>query len=187
MHPRRLCARLGAITALAALTVLSIDTSVAHAQNVARDTSALQFLGFRAGAPLAEVASRMKALGGSPLRCDRAQRDRHVMECRGSVPDPVQGGNVKVWLSAIDSASAVLMLSSDVAPDQLDGWRDALQRAYGRVGAQAQGPQWMMQWVRQGRMMRLTWRVINNERVASVSLVDGRVLDSWGRGLPQGT
>jgi hypothetical protein len=39
----------------------------------------------------------------------------------------------------------------------------------------------MMQWVRQGRMMRLTWRVSSSERVASVSLVDGHILDSWGR------
>ena len=44
-----------------------------------------------------------------------------------------------------------------------------------------QGTQWMMQWVRQGRMARLTWKVQRNERVASVSLVDGHVLDGWGR------
>jgi hypothetical protein len=29
-------------------------------------------------------------------------------------------------------------------------------------------------------MVRLTWRVNREERVASVSLVDGQVLDSWG-------
>ena len=39
----------------------------------------------------------------------------------------------------------------------------------------------MMQWVRQGRMLRLTWRIERGEKVASVSLVDGRVLDAWGR------
>ena len=47
--------------------------------------------------------------------------------------------------------------------------------------AWVQGPQWMLQWVRQGRMMRLTWRVDNNAKVASVSLVDGWILDDWGR------
>ena len=30
-------------------------------------------------------------------------------------------------------------------------------------------------------MMRLTWRVDNNAKVASVSLIDGFVLDDWGR------
>jgi hypothetical protein len=38
----------------------------------------------------------------------------------------------------------------------------------------------MMQWVRDGRMVRLTWRVDRDERIASVSLVDGQVLDGWG-------
>jgi hypothetical protein len=38
-----------------------------------------------------------------------------------------------------------------------------------------------MQWVRQGRMLRLTWRIERGKKVASVSLVDGRVLDAWGR------
>ena len=40
----------------------------------------------------------------------------------------------------------------------------------------------MMQWVRRGRMLRLTWRTERGERTASVSLVDGRVLDGWGGG-----
>ncbi len=39
----------------------------------------------------------------------------------------------------------------------------------------------MMQWVRRGRMLRLTWRTDRRGRTASVSLVDGRVLDAWGR------
>jgi hypothetical protein len=186
MHPRRLLSQLAISSALAVLAVLTADTTTARAQEIAPDTSALQFLGFHAGDPLADIAARMQALGGSSLRCDRARRDRHVMECRGTVTDPVRGSNVKVWLSAIDSMAAVLTLSSDVGPDQLDGWRDALEHAYGRVGAEVQGPQWMMQWVRQGRMMRLTWRVGGGERVASVSLVDGRVLDAWGRNRPRG-
>jgi hypothetical protein len=49
------------------------------------------------------------------------------------------------------------------------------------VGAKAQGSQWMMQWVRRGRMLRLTWRTDRGKRTASVSLVDGRVLDAWGQ------
>jgi hypothetical protein len=44
-----------------------------------------------------------------------------------------------------------------------------------------QGTQRMMQWVRRGRMLRLTWRAEGTGMTASVSLVDGRVLDQWGR------
>ncbi len=170
-----------ALTTLgAAAAVCFADTARAQAQAVAVDTSALQFLGFQPGQQLAAVASRMRSLGGSALKCDRARADRRVTECRGTVPDPVRGSNVNVWLSAIDSSAAILTLSSNVAADQLDSWRGALEHEYGRVGARVQGPQWMMQWVRQGRMMRLTWRVSTSERVASVSLVDGHVLDAWG-------
>ena len=74
-----------------------------------------------------------------------------------------------------------MTLSADVSADQLDAWRAELERSYGRVGAQVQGNQWMMQWVRKGRMIRLTWRTEKGNRVASVSLIDGHVLDAWGR------
>lgn len=163
-----------------ALAALAFDVPAATAQAAAADPSALQFLGFRAGAQLADVAVQMRALGGTPLRCDRAKADRRLQECRGTVRDPQHGGNVRVWLSAIDSTAAILTLSADVAPDQLDRWRSGLEQEYGRVGARVQGPQWMMQWVRDSRMVRLTWRVNREERVASVSLVDGQVLDGWG-------
>jgi len=43
----------------------------------------------------------------------------------------------------------------------------------------------MLQWVRRGRMLRLTWRLEGTGKVASVSLVDGRVLDNWARGSGQ--
>jgi hypothetical protein len=163
------------------LAVLLLATAPLSAQTVAVATSPLEFLGFRAGATLEEIADHMRTLDGGTLRCDRARADRRVTECRGTVTDPDAGETVRVWLSAIDSVAAVLTLSSDVAPDQLDRWRSTLERNFGRVDAKVQGTQWMMQWVRQGRMARLTWKVQRNERVASVSLVDGHVLDGWGR------
>lgn len=147
----------------------------------AADTAGLEFHGFRAGERLTEVAQRLKALDGSRLRCERAKVDQRVTECRGMLTDPSLGGPVQVWLSAIDSVTGIVMLSAGVGPDQLDAWRSGLEQRYGRVGAKVQGPQWMMQWVRQGRMIRLTWRIDRGEKVASVALVDGRVLDAWGR------
>ncbi len=143
--------------------------------------SPLEFFGFRAGAPLAELDARLRELGGSRLRCARAKADPRVQECRAVVSDPVLGGSVDLWISAIDSAAGVITLSGSVDPDQLDRWRSELQDSYGQVGARVQGSQWMMQWVRQGRMLRLTWRVDQGTKLASVSLVDGRILDRWGR------
>ena len=158
---------------------LFAQAAVAQSATPARDTTPIAFIGFRAGAPLAEVRARVRELDGR-LRCDQAKADRRVTECRGTVVDPDLAGSVDLWLSAIDDRAAVLTLSADVEPDELDRWRSRLEE-YGRVGAQVQGAQWMMQWVRQGRMARLTWRVQRKERIASVSLIDGGVLDGWGR------
>jgi hypothetical protein len=145
------------------------------------DTTALEFLGFRAGARLDELSAQLRRLGGSALRCRRSRVDRRVMECRSALTEPGLGGRVELWVSAIDSAAGVITLSRTVAPNQLDHWRQALQQRYGRVGPKVQGTQWMLQWVRRGRMLRLTWRLEGSGKVASVSLVDGRVLDDWGR------
>jgi len=141
----------------------------------------LSFLGFEAGARLDAVSLQVQALGGTGLRCERSRRDRSVSECRATLFDPVWSRPVALWLSAMDSASGVLTLSGAVTGEQLDGWKTELESAFGGVGARVQGPQWMLQWVRQGRMLRLTWRVDNNAKVASVSLVDGWILDDWGR------
>lgn len=145
------------------------------------DTTALEFRGFRAGARLDELDHVVRTSSGEPLRCKRAKADSHVMECRATVKAPELGGTLKLWVSAMDSVAGVITLSSDVTADQLDGWRQAIEQRYGRVDAQVQGTQRMMQWVRHGRMLRLTWRVENGQKTASVSLVDGPVLDAWGQ------
>lgn len=141
----------------------------------------LAFLGFEAGQSLGGVGETVRALGGRGLRCDRSRRDRAVLECRAAVVDPVSRRSVNLWLSAIDSATGVMTLSSALSGVELDAWRSGLEHAFGTVDANVQGSQWMLQWVRQGRMLRLTWRIERGEKVASVSLVDGRVLDGWGR------
>jgi hypothetical protein len=166
------------LPSLAALVLLLPGVSAAQ---MAVDTSALAFHGFRAGARLHEIAQQVERLDGGRLRCERAKADRRITECRSVLTAPELGGPVELWVSAVDSAASVLTLSGEVAGDQLDAWRRDLEKTYGRVGARVQGPQWMMQWVRQSRMIRLTWRVESSSKVASVALVDGRVLDAWGK------
>jgi hypothetical protein len=141
----------------------------------------LAFLGFEAGQSLGTVGETVLALGGRRLRCDRSRRDRSVLECRASVVDPVSRRRVDLWLSAIDSATGVMTLSTPLSGVELDTWRSGLENDFGVVDANVQGSQWMLQWVRQGRMLRLTWRIDKGVKVASVSLVDGHVLDGWGR------
>jgi hypothetical protein len=153
----------------------------ANAATTAPDSAGLQFLGFRAGARLDELQRHVRGMGGSRLRCRQSRVDRRVQECRAALNDRKSGGSVELWVSAMDSLAGVITLSGVVAPGQLEHWRGTLEGSYGRVGTRIQGAQWMLQWVRRGRMIRLTWRLERGEKVASVSLVDGHVLDGWGR------
>jgi hypothetical protein len=172
-------------TAVNALTLAGLlllpAVSRAAAAQLERDTSNLQFFGFRAGARLEELDLHLRGLGGKRLRCKRARTDQRVSECRVILSNPELGNRVTLWVSAIDSAAGVMTLSGVVVPGQLERWRSVLQHGYGLVAKRVQGTQSMLQWVRRGRMIRLTWRLEGGEKVASVSLVDGRVLDDWGR------
>jgi hypothetical protein len=147
----------------------------------AQDTSALRFHSFRAGARLDELDRLIGSRQGGRLSCDRAQRDQRVSECRGLMNDTALGGSVEIWVSAMDSVAGVITLSAEVEAERLARWRRTIESRYGRVAVRSQGSQRMMQWVRRGRMLRLTWRTDRGKRTASVSLVDGRVLDRWGK------
>ena len=175
------------LRAICPLLFLLAASRPVSAELMPADSAPLEFHGFRAGATLAELQTLLQALDGGRLRCERAKADRRVSECRAAVTDVELGERVNLWVSAIDSVASVITLSSPVSAGQLDRWRQTIERRYGRVDATVQGSQWMMQWVRQGRMLRLTWRIERGEKVASVSLVDGRVLDAWGRDRRQPT
>ena len=163
---------------LAPVLATLLSAPGALAQSARADTSALEFRGFRAGARLDELAAAVRRADAAPLRCDRSRRDRRVSECRATVRD--SAGPLHLWASAVDSVAGIVTLSAAVDSTTLRRWRGDLERRYGRVAPKIQGGQTMMQWVRRGRMIRLTWRTERGELTASVSLVDGRVLDGWG-------
>jgi hypothetical protein len=166
--------------ALLAGLLLLPSRNPAAAVQAARDTSRLQFLGFRAGARLDELSRLLRESGGM-LRCQRSRIDRRVSECRGILRHPTAEPKVEIWISAIDSIAGVMTLSGKVDRPQLESWRRTLEQRYGAVAIRVQGTQSMLQWVRRGRMIRLTWRLEGRVKIASVSLVDGHILDSWGR------
>jgi hypothetical protein len=170
--------RLGVL--IACMATASVGAASAQ-DELPADGAHLSFFGFEAGAHLTDLDDQVRELGGSGLRCTRSRADRRLLDCRGTAPDPAAGRQIEIWISAIDSLVGVVTISGDVSAAQLDDWRRLIEQDYGKVGARVQGPQWMMQWVRRRQMIRLTWRVENNQKVASVSLVDGPVLDGWGR------
>jgi hypothetical protein len=173
------------VRALALASLLLAPTLLAaKAATTVPDTAGLQFLGFRAGARLDELELHLRGIGGGRMRCRQSRVDQRVNECRAVLNDQESGGSVELWVSAMDSLAGVITLSGVVAPGQLERWQETLEGSYGRVGTRVQGTQRMLQWVRRGRMIRLTWRLQRGGKVASVSLVDGHVLDGWGRSTP---
>jgi hypothetical protein len=143
-----------------------------------QDTTPLSFRGIHAGVPLEELTAALRRRDGH-LRCRQARSDAAVHDCHGTLPDSV-AGVLAVWVSTMNGVAGVITLSAPVSAPALRAWQDDLTRRYGRVQAVPQGTQRMMQWVRRGRMLRLTWRTERSGTTASVSLVDGRVLDGWG-------
>ena len=143
--------------------------------------SSLAFAGFVAGDSLTRLAAILRGLGGRRPGCTRSRADRTVQECHSSYTDSASGRPVEVWLSVIDECAAIVILKTEGSPAQLERWRGDLSNRYGRVETRVQGPQRMMQWVRHGRMIRLTWRTDRRSPAISVSLVDGHILDGWGR------
>jgi hypothetical protein len=150
-------------------------------------TDPLAIFGIKAGAQVREVADIIADRDGGQLRCDRSKVDLRVEECRATVSVPEAAEPLELWMSAIDSVTSVLTVAGNFAPDELDQLRSSLERRYGRVDAKAQNSQWMMQWVRKGTMIRLTWRAQQGAKATSVALIDGNVLDAWTarRGAPQ--
>jgi hypothetical protein len=167
------------LRALALAALLAVPSSPVSSRD-GQDPAALEFHGFRAGARLDELSAVVSGFAAR-LRCERARADRRVTECRARLDRPELGGATDLWLSAMDSVAGIITISGPVDAERLDRWRQTLVQRYGRVDTRVQGPQRTMQWVRRGRMLRLTWRVDGARTMASVSLVDGRVLDAWGQ------
>jgi hypothetical protein len=165
------------LATLFGLVLLAAPAAASSLRPMPQDTT-LHFRGVRAGARLDQLDAVLRRQGGRRLRCDSAKRDRRVSECRGTMRDSTVG-LVTVWASALDSTAGIITLSAAVDSAALRRWRDDLERRYGRVAPTTQGSQTMLQWVRRRRMVRLTWRAERGELTASVSLVDGRVLDAW--------
>lgn len=178
MRPGSLLAARLAIAGLG--LVLGGQAALAQTPGWTRAPS-LRFFGFRAGMAVEDAAGGVAAMSGTSLSCDRSTVDLRVSDCRATFPDPITGDQVQLWLSALDSLVAVLTVSGVVTPIQLEAWRSSLVSAYGEVVPVQQGAQYMLQWVRHRQMLRLTWRELVDSTTASVSLVDGPLLDGWHR------
>jgi len=166
---------------------LSTPASAQVAAPVTVDTTALEFLGFQAGLAIPELRTRAEQLGKGTIDCKRATGDIRLGECRGGLPELDAGRSVDLWVSTIDGKAAITTLSARLAEARFARWREFLVGRYGTVAEKRSGPMRMLQWVRNGRMLRLSWRSKGRDFETSVSFVDGPLLDGWAnQGKPRG-
>ncbi len=169
--------------ALASLfPLLRLSHALLHAQTPA-PVAPLQFGGFEVGQSLTSVAARTRALGGR-LACKRSQTDSTLHECQAVMHDS-SGRELRLWLSAVDSAASVTTLATRMTVTGLLQWQGQLMEQFGSARERSRGRQHSLQWIRANTMMRLTWRPEAGGLMASVSLVDGSRLDAWGRRMEQ--
>jgi hypothetical protein len=78
----------------------------------------------------------------------------------------------------VNGTAAVLLIEGNVDDVLLTRWVDNLASSYGRVPARLANSQAMWQWTRARKMIRVTTRIDQGQRLVSVSLVDGPILDA---------
>ena len=141
---------------------------------------AFEFLGFRPGMARHALDTAVHAAGADSVQCLTSHADPHLTECRASLPSADADRTVDLWFSAVNDTATVLTLSATVTASRLDRWREFLSAKYGAPPPRTRGPITMLQWTADRRMLRLSWRAHGRGFDASVSMVDGRVLDAWG-------
>jgi hypothetical protein len=159
------------VAAILAATV--VCTVPAHGQ------AGLMFLGFRPGAARAEVEAAVRANHGR-WACDRSKQDGRFFECRGRIAPPGEPV-LAVTGSLINDTLAILLVSGTVSDADLQRWEAGLAAVVGPPSLKRANGQLTWQWVKRRKMIRITTRVEGTTRVASVSLVDGIVLDNLDR------
>jgi hypothetical protein len=134
--------------------------------------------------PLADTDAQVRLLLGDGLACRRSVVDPRLQDCRATITDPLTGGPAAIWLAAIDSTTGVVTIAATLTSAAFARWREELESVYGREPATARGAHGMVQWIRGTQMLRLSWRDADGRLEASVSLVDGPVLDGWNLAAP---
>jgi hypothetical protein len=133
-------------------------------------------LGLAPGGTPGELRDDVAKLGGR-LSCKASTTDPRFTECTAAFND---SGSLRWDLRAslVDSTSAVILLKTTASKDELTSLRTTLTKSLGRPNYRQQAGQTSYEWIRAGRMMRLTSRTEKGALQLAVSLVDGAALDA---------
>jgi hypothetical protein len=137
----------------------------------------LSFLGFRAGMPVHEAGSLIRAARGM-LVC-KATTDSRMRDCTGQLPQSELTTPFEVLISSVQDSSAVIVFSRRGGPS-VSRWVADLTRKFGRPNQKQQGSQTSWQWIRDRKMLRVVERRAAGGREASVTLTHGPLLDGLG-------
>lgn len=138
----------------------------------------LEFLGIRAGVSRAASEAILREAGAT-LQC-QPTREPRLTACTASLT-AAGGPALTVTLSLVDDRVGIALLAGPASPDRIARWYEALTASYGEAPVRRRGAQESFQWIQHRQMLRLTVRREGGGLVASVSLIDGPLLD----GLPR--
>ncbi|MCL4866461.1 MAG: hypothetical protein KJZ47_11235 [Gemmatimonadales bacterium] len=137
-------------------------------------------LGFQGLRPAMSRTAIDSVLAGhrAQLRC-QPTREPRLQAC--SAEATFAGGDrTTVTVHLVDNRVGIALIAARLPAERIADWHDELTRAYGDAPPERRPGQESFQWIRNGQMLRLTVRREAGGLVASVSLIDGPLLD----GLP---
>lgn len=135
---------------------------------------ALGFHGLAPGMPRAALAEAVRGHGGT-LRC-RTTPEPRLEACSAALRLPA-GEAATLTASLVDGHLGVALVAARLEPAEVGRWHADLVDRFGDVPVERRAGQERFQWIRDRRMLRLTVRREGGGLTASVSVVDGRLLD----------
>ena len=140
----------------------------------------LALLGLAPGIPRAALEERVARLGGR-LACKTSGVDSRFAECTTVLPHAPDGRRWSLLASLVDGSAAILLLTAPFDAKELVSFREELTGTLGRPNLRQRADQESFEWIRAGKMMRLTSRRGDGRLKVSVSLLQGDLLDPLGK------
>ena len=139
----------------------------------------LSFLGFRAGMPVSEAVSLIRAAKGA-LTC-KATADSRMRDCTGRIATQETGTPLELLISSVHDSAAVIVFSLHGGTGPVTRWVSGLTTQFGRPNRlQRPGGRSSWQWIRAGTMLRVAQRGSGQQAEASITLTHGPLLDGLG-------
>lgn len=166
-------AAVGALLWLAPLPTLVSDA--------AAQGPALEVFGLVPGGTVADLQESLAKMGAKPV-CKISPADRRVSECTATLTRTPDHRNWAVIATTVDGTAGVLLLRASIDSKGFDALREEWTARLGRPNLKHLANLDSYQWIRAGRMLKLTGRNERGRYEVTVSLVEGVVLDRLGGG-----